>query len=86
MRRNIVGQKVREARARNNPPITQTELAARLQVIGFKIEQPAIAKIEAGTRPVADFEVVALARALGVDVEWLLQGDDWAAPSDQCDL
>lgn len=72
MQRNIAGVRVREARRRARPPITQTELAARLQVLGLKIQQPAIAKIEAGTRPITDLEVVALAKALGVRAEWLL--------------
>lgn len=74
MSHNIVGARVRMARKNYSPPITQTELAARLQSNGLRIEQPAIAKIENGTRPVTDIETVALANALGVEPEWLLQG------------
>ena len=74
MQRNIVGARVKEARRRYEPPVTQKELAARLQVLGLKIEQPAIAKIEKRMRRVADFEVVALARALGVELSWILGG------------
>jgi len=48
------------------------DLAARLQVLGLKIDQSAISKIEQGRRPVLDLEVIALARALRVSASWLL--------------
>jgi transcriptional regulator with XRE-family HTH domain len=54
------------------PVITQLDLLARLQVLDIKVEQPAISKIESGTRPVSDIEVKALAKALNVTVGWLL--------------
>jgi transcriptional regulator with XRE-family HTH domain len=74
--RNIVGTRVRQARKAATPPITQTDLAARLQVLGMVIDQSGLSKIESGQRPVSDIEVVALAKALKVSVEWLLQGSD----------
>ena len=73
MQRNVVGPRVREARNQAKPPITQGDLVARLQVLGLKVDQSAISKIERGIRPVADFEVIALAKALKVSVAWLLQ-------------
>lgn len=76
MQRNTVGKRVREARMSARPPITQRDLVARLQVLGLTIEQSAISKIEHGTRPVLDFEVVTLAKALRVSVAWLLEGSD----------
>jgi transcriptional regulator with XRE-family HTH domain len=48
------------------------DLAARLQVLGFKIDQSTVSKIEQGHRPVLDLEVVALAKALKVSASWLL--------------
>jgi transcriptional regulator with XRE-family HTH domain len=75
MARNIVGPRVREARKIAKPPVSQVDLAARIQVIGLKLDQSAISKIEKGRRPVADFEVVALAQALAVTVSWLLGQD-----------
>jgi hypothetical protein len=36
------------------------------------IDRAGIAKIEAGSRYVSDFEVKALAQALGVSVGWLM--------------
>lgn len=55
--------------------ITQTELAARMQVRGVMIDQKAISRIELGARVVADYELDALADALHAAVRWLLRGD-----------
>jgi HTH-type transcriptional regulator, cell division transcriptional repressor len=73
MQRNVIGARVRQARKQAKPPITQKDLVARLQVLGLKVDQSTISKIEQGTRPVLDFEVVALAKALKVAVAWLLE-------------
>ena len=66
-----MGRRVREARSRTDPPVTQVELVARLQLQNIELGQAAISKIEQGTRPVSDIEVLALARALHVPVQWL---------------
>jgi transcriptional regulator with XRE-family HTH domain len=71
-RRNIVGSHVSQARKMANPPITQTDLIARLQLSGILIDQSTLSKIENQQRPVTDIEVVALAKALKVSTEWLL--------------
>jgi transcriptional regulator with XRE-family HTH domain len=44
--------------------------------MGLSIDQSAISKMEQGHRPVLDFEVVALAKALNVSAAWLLGEDD----------
>lgn len=75
-KRNIVGTRVRQARKAVRPPITQRDLAARLQLLGIVIDQSGLSKIESGRRPVSDIEIVALAKALKVSVEWLLEGND----------
>ena len=70
---NIVGDRVRKARLNAKPPITQGDLVARLQVQGLEyMDQAKISRIESATRPVYDYEVVQLARALDVSVSWLL--------------
>lgn len=74
---NIVGYRVRQARLKAKPPITQEDLAARLQVQGLiYIDQAKISRIESGARPVYDYEVVALAQALRVSINWLLGEQD----------
>ena len=71
VKRNIIGDRVRLARKKAKPQITQLDLAARLQVEGLHLEQAAISKIEAGNREVTDVEVAAIAKVLGVTVGWL---------------
>ena len=72
--RNIIGERLRQARHSSKPRVTQEELAARLQVMGIHIDRAKIAKIENGTRPVYDYELAAIAKALKVDVGWFMEG------------
>ena len=72
IRQNLVGERVKEARANSQPPITQQELSKRLFKQGVSVDRAGIAKIESGIRGVLDFELVALAKALNVKVSWLL--------------
>jgi hypothetical protein len=69
---NLVGDRVKEARSKAQPPITQDELSKRLSKLGVSIDRAGVAKIETGIRGVLDFELVALAKALEVKVTWLL--------------
>ena len=70
--KNIVGKRVQEARRKFKPPLSQVELAVRLELEGWKISRGTLSNIEAGIRKVTDFEVMALARTLKVSPEWLL--------------
>lgn len=70
--RNIVVKRVYQARKNATPPITQTDLIARLQLSGVMMDQSTLSKIENGQRPVTDIELVALAKALKVSSAWLL--------------
>lgn len=70
--RNLIGSKVKQARLNSKPKITQMDLLARLAVRGLDLEKTTISKLEAGTRPVTDIELVAIADALGVGILWLL--------------
>lgn len=80
---NIVGARIRQARKAAKPPITQTDLVARLQLLGMVIDQSAVSKIETGRRPVSDIEVVALTKALKVSAAWLLASN--ASSVSECD-
>lgn len=71
--RNIVGEKVRQARKEHDPKLTQAELAIKLQLLAWKIDRSGVAKIEAGLRQVTDMEVVILAKALSVPVAWFFE-------------
>jgi hypothetical protein len=73
---NLVGERVKEARGKARPPITQDELSKKLTKLGVSIDRAGVAKIETGIRGVLDFELVALAKALDVKVVWLLGGKE----------
>ena len=70
--KNIVGPRIREARKAYQGGLTQDLLSGRLAALNVSIDRAGIAKIELGIRHVYDFELAALARALKVDVKWLL--------------
>lgn len=74
-KKNIVGARVREARKAAKPIITQNDLVARLQLQNMSIDQSGLSKLENGQRPISDIEVLALARALKVRPEWLLDAE-----------
>ena len=69
---NIVGERVKQARLKHKPLLTQDELSGRLSHLGVYVDRAGIAKIETGIRCVVDYELKALAEALGVSVNWLL--------------
>ena len=68
--KNIVGKRVQEARKKIS--LSQEELAAKLELSGWKISRVSLAKIEAGTRQVTDFEVMTLSKILKVPLDWLM--------------
>lgn len=72
-KKNICGDRVHEARCRLR--LTQSDVAAQLQVNGINIERDSVSRIEIGTRFVADYELRALAQILKVSVDWLLSPD-----------
>lgn len=65
--RNIIGPQLR--RLRYERGLSQPELAAECQRMGWDISRDIIARIEGQTRWVADFELLLLARAFKVSVE-----------------
>lgn len=69
-KKNICGKRVRLARKKQK--ISQTDLAARLQVAGVIIERDSLSRIEIGTRFVADYEIMILSKCLKVSPAWLL--------------
>ena len=70
-KRNVIGQRVRQARLKGNPPISQEDLAGKLAAQGILLDRSAISRIESQSRYVMDYEATAFARALKVSVAWL---------------
>ena len=69
-KKNISGQRIREARVLQR--MSQSDLAAKMQVEGITIERDSISRIEIGTRFVADYELMILAKIFDRDVSWFL--------------
>lgn len=69
-KKNLSGERIREARVKLR--ISQSELAARLQVKGVNIERDSLSRIETGARFVTDYEIVVLSEILNVNALWLL--------------
>lgn len=74
-KKNLCGNRVRQARQKLR--LSQSDLAAKLQIEGILIERDSISRIEAGTRFVADYELKALSKVLKTDVMWLLDDEEF---------
>ena len=74
---NICGDRVRIGRALHKPPLTQDDLARKINLMGMEMTPLIISRIEKGTRHVVDAELKILAKALGVTMDWLCgEGND----------
>ena len=76
MKGNICGNRIRLARAMHKPPLTQEDLARRINLMGMEITPLIISRIEKNQRHVCDGELKMLAKALGVTMEWLCSDDE----------
>ena len=72
-KKNISGERIHQARTTLR--LSQSDLAARMQVHGVAIEREAISKIETGDRFVTDYELMVFAKVLNVSMEWLIGQD-----------
>ncbi|PAU36860.1 hypothetical protein CKF94_17955 [Vibrio coralliilyticus] len=66
MKQNVTGSKIREIR--KSKKITQEMMIARLQSNGFDMSRSTYSKVELEIRQVRDFELIAFATALDVNV------------------
>lgn len=74
---NICGERIRLGRALQKPPITQDELARKINLMGYDITPLIISRIEKNQRHVCDAELFVFSKALGVSMEWLCgEGND----------
>lgn len=73
---NICGDKVRLGRAMHKPPLRQEDLARKINLMGMEMTPLIISRIEKNQRHVCDAELMMLAKALGVTMDWLCSGED----------
>ena len=63
---NVSGKNIKEIRKKQK--ITQEDLCARMQIMGFKLSRSDISKLENGKRFVNDVEIVGFSKALKVSI------------------
>ena len=68
---NIIGPQVQNIR--ESQGLTQDQVAARLNQLGWDISRGTYAKIECQKRQVSDLEAVLLAKCLKVNIDELFQ-------------
>lgn len=68
--KNIIGDRV--VAIRRAKGLKQKELLARLQTLGMDVSATSLSRLEGKHRLVQDYEVVIVARALGISVGELL--------------
>ena len=73
---NICAERVRLGRALQKPPMTQDDLARKIQFMGMDMTPLIISRIEKNQRHVCDAEPRILAKALGVTMDWLCGDSD----------
>lgn len=73
-RKNIVGLRIKAAR--KEARLSQSKLAAELQLQGIKIDRSMIAKLESGRRPISDIEIIEIAKILNVPVPSLFEDSE----------
>lgn len=73
---NICGDKVRLGRAMHKPPLRQEDLARKINLMGMEMTPLIISRIEKNQRHVCDAELMMLAKALGVTMDWLCSDED----------
>ena len=67
--RNLTGRVIKRIRMATAPKITQEDMVGRLARQGIQVNQSQVAKIESGDRPILDYELAAIAKALKVPVQ-----------------
>ena len=76
MEGNLCGERVRLGRAMQKPPMRQEDLAREINLMGMEMTPLIISRIEKNQRHVCDAELLMLARALHVSMDWLCGVDD----------
>jgi len=69
----MTGRTIQRIRMAAKPKITQEDMVGRLARAGVETNQSQIAKMESGQRPILDYELAAIAKALKVPVQALFE-------------
>ena len=70
-RRNLIGENIKKYRKINN--LSQRDLIAKLNLIGFNLDQASLARIETHKREVYDYELLYFANIFKIKIEELYE-------------
>lgn len=73
-KKNICGERIRLERHKQR--LSQSDLAAKMQLNGVILERDSLSRIESGTRFITDYEVKVFAEVLHIDIHDLLYSDE----------
>ena len=68
---NVIGSNLRTLRLEKK--LTQEQLVAKINLLGWSISRSSLAKIESKNRKVTDIEVIYLATALNIEIVKLFE-------------
>ncbi len=68
-KKNIIGERIREARIKAG--LSQEELSAKLELVPVYICRGSLSRIETGDRTVTDLEIDAISKILRVSLDYL---------------
>jgi hypothetical protein len=71
--KNIIGDRLRQARRASSPRVSQEDLSESWLAQGSRFPQTSISKVGGRTRYVIDYEATAIAKALRASVAWLFR-------------
>ncbi len=70
--KNIIYKRLKEIRTKQG--FSQSELAAKMQLMNVNIDQQMISRIENNQRQVTDYELACLCKCLNVSIETMTAG------------
>lgn len=77
IKENLCADRVRLGRALQKPPMTQEDLARKINLMGEEnMTKLIISRIEQNQRHVCDAELRIIAKALSVSMDWLVGDSD----------
>jgi hypothetical protein len=74
LKRNLVGRRLKAARLKAKPRISQEDLVGKLAARGVYLDRSAIARIETEQRFVRDYEIIKIAACLKIRIASLFEG------------
>lgn len=68
---NVIGSVIREYRENQN--LSQSDLSAKLTLLGIDIPKNSVQRLECGSRIIKDFELAGISKVLNISTDVLLK-------------